>query len=183
MAEWICNGVPKDGKKYPRSAGEAHEPHSNTEKQCDICLLPQEAMNPQKQLPVKVIVGVGAFLVVGMAIAVIVSSISDRCPPGMEKIEAECVDPYLTVHKDAITDGDAAQAIIRRYRSVEELEQAKNYLASAITDLSSIPESALVYDQAQSKLEEYDKLAIQINNVINNFQLCAVEPKPDDCLF
>jgi len=109
--------------------------------------------------------------------------ISDGCPQGTQEVEGECIDPYLEVHESAIADGDSAQAIISRYRSVEDLEQAQEYLNSAIENLATIPESALVYSQAQTTLNEYDQLAIQVGNVINNFQLCAIEPKPDDCLF
>jgi hypothetical protein len=186
MTEWICNGVPQDGKQYPHS--EAHEAHPNFGTDCEICGLPREAMNPTSNLrhkmPNKIILGVVGLLILG-TIAAFVGRIviSDRCPSGTKKINQECIDPYLEVHNQAIQNGDSALAIIQRYRSVEDLKQAQNYLNLAITDLSSIPESALVYPQAQTKIDEYDGLAVQVGNVINNFQLCAIEPKPADCLF
>ena len=183
MAEWICNGVAKNGKQYPDS--EAHEPHTNYGTDCDVCGLPQEAINsPTPKLPLKLILGILSLLFLGtIAVYLGNSLLSDRCGTGMEKINNECLDPYLEVHNTAIQNGDSALAIIRRYRSVEDLAQAQKYLNLAITDLSTIPESALIYSEAQTKIDEYDKLAVQIANVMNNFQLCAIEPKPDDCLF
>jgi len=188
MAEWICDGVPKDGKSYPQA--EAHEPHTNYSPDCEVCGLPKESMTPApteligSKLPLKKILGVAGLLAALVAIGFVASTvISDGCPQGTKKVAEECVDPYLEVHDSAIADGDSAQAIISRYRSVEDLKQAQNHLNSAIEGLATIPESASVYSQAQTKLAEYDDLAIQVGNVINNFQLCAIEPKPDDCLF
>lgn len=43
---WICDGIPKDGKSYP-SAG-PHPPHENYGPDCEMCGLPQEAMNVGK---------------------------------------------------------------------------------------------------------------------------------------
>jgi hypothetical protein len=187
MAEWICDGVPKDGKQYHDS--EAHEPHTNYAADCDLCGLPKEAMSPStriigSKLPVKAIsIGVGLLISV-LAIALVGTSlIGDGCPQGTQKMEDECIDPYLEVHNTAVKNGDSALKIIRSYRSVSDLQQAQKYLDSAITELNNIPESALIYSQAQTKLTEYDRLAVQVGNVINNFQLCAIEPKPDDCLF
>ena len=187
MAEWICDGVPKDGKVYPHS--EAHEPHTNYSTDCDLCGLPRESMSATtkiigSKLPIKAILGgVGLLAALGAIAFVGRSFVSDGCPQGMAKVEGECIDPYLEVHEAAVTEGNSARAIINRYRSVEDLEQAQQHLNSAIEDLATIPESALVYSQARDRLNEYDQLTIQIGNVINNFQLCAIEPKPDDCLF
>ena len=136
------------------------------------------------KLPVKAIFGVVGLLVAVLAIAFVGRSlISDGCPQGTTKVADECVDPYLEVYESAIADGDSALAIIRRYRSVSDLEEAQQYLNSAIENLATVPESALVYSQAQTKLTEYDRLAVEVGNVMNNFQLCAIEPKPDDCRF
>jgi len=62
MAEWICDGIPKDGKVYPDS--EAHEPHPNYSTDCDLCGLPRESMNATttkiiggSKLPIKAILG------------------------------------------------------------------------------------------------------------------------------
>lgn len=187
MTEWLCDGVPKDGKVYPNS--EAHEPHTNYSTDCDLCGLPRESMEAKTrivrpQLPIKAILGGVALLAVLATLAVVGRSLlSDGCPQGTEKVADVCVDPYLEAHEAAIADGDAALAIISRYRSPEDLEEAQKYLNSAIEGLATIPESALVYSEAQTQLAEYDRLAVDVGNVINNFQLCAIEPKPDDCLF
>ena len=187
MAEWICDGIPKDGKEYPNS--EAHEPHPNYSTDCDLCGLPREAMSPAtriigSKLPLKAILGILGLLVLGLALVLVGRSlIGDGCPQGTEKVAESCVDPYLEVHDAATADGKSAREIISRYRSVADLEQAQQYLSSAIAQLNTIPESALIYSQARDKLGEYDKLASQVGNVINNFQLCAIEPKPKDCLF
>lgn len=187
MAEWICDGVPKDGKVYPNT--EAHEPHTNYSTDCDLCGLPRESMSAEtkiigSQIPIKAILGGVGILAALITLAFVGRTlISDGCPQGMEKVAEECVDPYLEVHESAIADGDSAQAIISRYRSAKDLEAAQKYLNSAIESLATIPESALVYSQAEAKLSEYDRLAVDVGNVINNFQLCAIEPKPDDCRF
>jgi|GEM_PF-3990216 len=187
MAEWICDGVPKDGKVYPHS--EAHEPHPNYSTDCDLCGLPRESMSPATKIisskfPLKGILGgVGLLAALGAIAFFGRSLIGESCPQGTKKVAESCVDPYLEVHESALADGESALAIVRRYRSVSDLEEAQGYLNSAISDLTTIPESALVYSQAQTKLTEYDRLAVEIGNVINDFQLCAIEPKPDDCLF
>ena len=147
MAEWTCDGVPKDGKNYPDS--KAHDSCINYSANCQRCGLPRSAMNPPRdrvnKLPPKVIVRIGVLLGSIIAIALFNGvSFSDRCPSGTKKVATECVDPYLTVHQGAIADGDSANTIIRRYRSAAELQQARSYLAIAIKDLNSIPESALV---------------------------------------
>jgi hypothetical protein len=41
----------------------------------------------------------------------------------------------------------------------------------------------LVYPEAKAKINNYHNLSGQIANVIQDFQPCAIEPKPDDCLF
>jgi len=189
MAEWICDGVPKDGKIYPDRGG-VHEPLTNQGADCPECGLPKESMSATtkiiggSEIPIKAILGAVAVLAALVTVAFVGRSIfSDGCPQGTEKIADVCTDPYLKVHEAAIADGESALAIISRYRSTEDLEQAQQYLNSAIESLAGIPESALVYAQAQTKLNEYDRLAVDVGNVINNFQLCAIEPKPDDCLF
>lgn len=183
MAQWTCDGVPKNGQQYPGS--EPHEPHLNYGTDCEICGLPQEAMiSPPRQLPLKPILGVIGILALGIPLFLVVGNlIGDRCPSGTSKVNQECIDSYLDVHAQGVKNGNSALEIIKRYRSVADLEQAQQYLNLAITDLSSIPESSSVYPEAQTKISEYDELAVQVSNVINNFQLCAIEPKPDDCRF
>jgi len=46
--EWVCDGVPKDGKDYPDCSG-PHEPYENTGPDCIICGLPREAIEPKKE--------------------------------------------------------------------------------------------------------------------------------------
>ncbi|WP_013322606.1 ABC transporter substrate-binding protein [Gloeothece verrucosa] len=45
---WTCDGVPKDGKSYPQAIPGGHTPYENNGPDCNICGLPQEAMNAAK---------------------------------------------------------------------------------------------------------------------------------------
>ena len=44
---WMCDGVPKNGKEYPHCSG-SHEPHLNTGPNCTVCNLPFQAMQPKQ---------------------------------------------------------------------------------------------------------------------------------------
>jgi branched-chain amino acid transport system substrate-binding protein len=188
MAGWHCDGIPKDGKKYTHS--KSHEPHLNYGLDCEICGLPQQAMISKTSIinfnyaPYKIILGIAVVIfILGGGVYLISLIIQNSCSQGMEKVEGKCIDPYLETYELGIQDGEKALKIINDYRTVEELKQAQAYLNLSINKLSKIPESALVYPEAKAKINNYDNLSRQIAKVINNFQLCAIEPKPDACLF
>ena len=67
---WICNGIPKDGKQYPGLGG-AHDPHENYSLDCEICGLPKESSNSKKNtssFPVKSIVPVALLACLGVGL-------------------------------------------------------------------------------------------------------------------
>ena len=42
--QWVCDGIPKDGREYPNSSG-AHNPVYTFELKCPVCGLPKEALS------------------------------------------------------------------------------------------------------------------------------------------
>ncbi|MGK7896887.1 MAG: hypothetical protein AB4372_25555, partial [Xenococcus sp. (in: cyanobacteria)] len=47
---WMCDGIPKNGKKYPGLGG-AHGPYENDSPYCGDCGLPRESSIPQSEPP------------------------------------------------------------------------------------------------------------------------------------
>ena len=44
MSSWICDGVPKNGQNYTQAKAGGHPQHENYGPDCEVCGLPQEAM-------------------------------------------------------------------------------------------------------------------------------------------
>jgi hypothetical protein len=188
MIGWYCDGIPKNGKKYTQA--QFHKPHFNYGLKCEICGLPQDAMNFEtvtasfNYFSYQVILGIAVvILILGGGIYLSSFLKLGNCPQSMQKIEGKCIDPYLGTYELGIQDGEKAFAIVKTYRTPEDLKQAQIYLKTSINKLSEIPPSALIYSEAKAKINNYENLLKQITKVINDFQLCAIEPKPDDCLF
>lgn len=181
MSSWSCDGIPKDGKEYSDLGG-AHEPHENFSLDCEICGLPQEAMSSGGQTilinnssnNIKYILGavaVGILLIAGGGAAYFSGLVGG--------------DPHLNTYEEAVAGGEEALSIIRTHSNSEELAQAQKHLSEAIAKLSKIPQKASIYPDAEEKMSNYDNLSIQIANKLSSsvFQLCAVEPKPDPCIY
>ncbi len=176
MSGWICDGIPKNGENYPELGG-AHDPYENYSLDCDICGLPKGSEQPSRKIgfpkilskPILGALTVGIILLVVGSAAYFNSLISGK--------------RHLSSYEEAVASGEEALAIVRNHRSPEELEQAQKYLELAINKLSEIPPKAAIYPEAEAKMNSYDSLSLQITNKISNFELCAVEPKPDYCLF
>ncbi|GAB4554730.1 MAG: hypothetical protein Tsb0014_47600 [Pleurocapsa sp.] len=194
MVTWICDGRARNSKYYQDS--HPHEPHENTGLDCEICGLPREAMDAAdteiievpnsdegKKLPFKAIIGGIVVLLLGIAGYFLVVNLGDRCDAGMEKVAGECIDPYLETYNQAVTTGEKAEQLIDNYRTPQELEQAQQYLTSAIAQLRSIPDDAPIFSEAIEKINLYENRSREVVRVIDNFQLCAIEPKPDYCRF
>ena len=72
--------------------------------------------------------------------------------------------------------------VISKHNNARELEQAQTYLVQAISKLNKIPQKSTLYSQAQTKINNYDSLSIQIKNKLISFEICQ-EPQPDRCRF
>ena len=179
MSGWICDGIPKDGENYPELGG-AHEPYENYSLDCDICGLPKGSEKSSRKIGLpkilsKPILGV---LTVGIILLVLGSAAYFTYFNSLMGGKR-----HLSSYEEAVASGEEALAIVRAHRSPEELEQAQKHLELAINKLSKIPPKAAIYSEAEVKMNSYDSLSLQITNKISNFELCAVEPKPDYCLF
>ena len=164
---WICDGIPKDGKEYPDLGG-AHDPYVNYAPDCDECGLPKESSVPSSQsIPITTVIIAAVALVIVMAGGGVFYAVKMKgCETGLEKIDGQCIDPFLQAYQDAAQQGDGAITIANSYQTLEDLEQAQLTLANAVTKLVQIPSEALVYRQVETKLEEYDQKRVEINNNI-----------------
>ncbi len=164
---WICDGIPKDGKEYPGLGG-AHDSYVNYAPDCDECGLPRESSIPNsKSFPIATLIIAAVAFIIAMAGGGAFYAIKMKgCETGLEKIDGQCIDPFLQTYQEAAQQGDGAITIANSYQTLEDLEQAQLTLANAVTKLVQIPSEALVYRQVETKLEEYDQKRVEINNNI-----------------
>ena len=191
MGSWTCDGRPRNGKYYENSY--PHEPYDNSGADCEICGLPEEAMqaaeteiietNAEKKTPTSSIIAVIIVIFLLISGYFLFFHRSDRCKPGMEQVEGECIDPYLENYNKAIQMGKKAEKLIHIHRTPEELIQAQQYLTVAISRLQVIPEDAPLFPQVLEKINLYENHSREIEGLLNDFQPCAIEPKPDYCRF
>lgn len=164
---WICDGTPKNGREYSGLGG-AHEPHENHALDCEICGLPRESSQPGKKgdsgnLLKKVIpLAIVAIAVVGGGAAY--TLIMSRCEPGTEKIDGQCIDPFLEPYQEATEQGNKAIIIADNYQALEELEKARTILSDATAQLTQIPTEALIYPEVETTLEEYQQKETEISS-------------------
>jgi branched-chain amino acid transport system substrate-binding protein len=88
---WICDGTPKNGKKYSALGG-AHKPHENYSIDCEICGLPKESsIAKTKESPAKILLPVALLALLGISSFVIWRLISSQCPEGQIKLNGVCL--------------------------------------------------------------------------------------------
>ena len=166
---WICDGVPKDGKDYSGLGG-AHSHHENYSLDCEICGLPKESSNPSSNKDstklLKIVAPVAAAILVTVlgGGAVYYNLVINRCQPGLEKIDGQCIDPFWQTYQEAIQQGNQAIALLNQYQNLEELEQAQTIIANAINQLIQIPTEARIYSEVKTRLEEYKQKEAEINS-------------------
>lgn len=166
---WICNGIAKDRKEYSGLGG-AHEPHENYSPDCEICGLPRESQeSPAISLidylstrALMIVVIAGILAMVGGVAAY--TFIAKGCEPGLEKIDDQCIDPFLQPYQEAKLQGDEAINLASNYQTIEDLERAELTLSNAITQLSQIPSEALIYQEVKTELEGYKTKKEEINS-------------------
>ena len=167
---WNCDGIPKNGREYSGLGGE-HPPHENYSLDCEICGLPKESQSTQASkkvaIPIKTIATVAIVGVLAIAGGVTAYNfIAKGCETGLEKVDGQCIDPFLEPYQKAIRQSDEAIDLAGGYQSVEDLKIANSTLSEAITELSQIPSEALIYPEVESKLEEYKQKRTEINSHI-----------------
>lgn len=168
---WNCDGIPKNGREYSGLGGE-HPPHENYSLDCEICGLPRESQviggkPPGVPIPIKTIATVAIVGVVAIAGGVTAYNlIAKGCETGLEKIDGECIDPFLEPYQEATQQGNEAISLASNYQTVEDLKIADTSLSEAITELSQIPSEALVYPEVATRLEEYEQKSTEINSHI-----------------
>lgn len=167
---WSCDGIPKNGREYSGLGGE-HPPHENYSLDCEICGLPKESQSigasKKVPLPIKTIATVAIVGVVAIAGGVTAYNfIAKGCETGLEKIDGECIDPFLEPYQKAVRQSDEAISLASDYQTLEDLKIANTTLSEAITELSQIPSEALVYPEVETKLQEYEQKSTEINSHI-----------------
>jgi phosphate transport system substrate-binding protein len=95
VASWTCDGVPKDGQKYPNQNPQGrHEPYENFGTDCVMCRLPKEAIvggMKSGAVPVlKIAGGLLALATLGGGY-MLFSKTQSSCPQGQQKINDICV--------------------------------------------------------------------------------------------
>ena len=164
--KWICDGIPKDGKNYSGLGGE-HEPHENYSADCEICGLPKESLEQLKSS------GSGfpkPVLIAGLALLTLVGgggaayTLMAGCEAGLEKIDGQCIDPFLQPYREATEQANNAIDIATNYQSIEELKKAKFIVSNSLSQLNQIPSEALIYPEVEIKLEEYKAKKAEINS-------------------
>jgi DNA repair exonuclease SbcCD ATPase subunit len=163
---WNCNGIPQNGKTYNELGGE-HPAHENYSVDCDICGLPQESSIPNSKSPISLktllpIALAGIVLIVGGG-TTYYALVKNRCEPGLEKIEGQCIDPFLQPYEEAVQQGSEAIAIAENYQTLDDLEKAQTILTDVFTQISQIPSETLIYSEVEPKLEEYKNKREEIN--------------------
>jgi hypothetical protein len=177
--KWTCNGIPQNGKEYPGLGGE-HAPRENYALDCEICGLPQESSISQakssftapKALIPLVLAGIVLLIGGGTTYFVV---IKNRCEPGLEKIDGQCLDPFLQPYQEATQKGDEAIAIANNYKSIEDLEKAQTILTDVFTQISQIPSEALIYPEVATKSEEYKAKREEINSKIQKEKIAEAK--------
>lgn len=153
---WTCDGIPKNGQQYPDF--EPHQPHPpelNYSADCAICGLPKEAMAkpPRNLTPILIAVAIGGIIVAGGGVAYL--ALAGRCDAGLQKIDGQCVDPYLQSYQAAKQQGDAAIQLANNYQTIEDLKKAQLSLSAVFNQLNQIPEDATVYAEVKNQLQTY----------------------------
>ena len=119
-------------------------------------------------IPVKAIVGGVAaviFLIVGETM-VYNLLVKKSCSPGMQKIDNQCVDPYLKTYEKSVSQGEEILKGVDNYQNLEDLKIAQKKLAHVVNQLSFIPLDALVYSDAKAKLDKFDLEQARIYQLI-----------------
>ena len=153
---WSCDGIPKNGKKYPEfEPHKLHPPELNYGADCAVCGLPKEAMaKPQRNLtPILIAMAVGGIVLIGGGIGYF--ALAGKCDPGLQKIDGECIDPYSQPYQTAKQQGDAAVQLANNYQTIEDLEKAQLSLSAVFNQLNQIPEDATIYSEVKSQLQTY----------------------------
>jgi hypothetical protein len=177
--KWTCNGIPQNGKEY-NGLGGKHESRDNYALDCEICGLPQESSIPQskssftapKALITLVLTGIVILIGSGTTYYAV---IKNRCEPGLEKIDGQCIDPFLQPYQEATQKGDEAIAIANNYKSIENLEKAQTILTDVFTQISQIPSEALIYPEVKAKSEEYKAKREEINSKIQKEKIAQAK--------
>lgn len=171
---WTCNGIPQNGKTYNGLGGE-HQSHENYSVDCDICGLPQESSIPKSKSSIspKILlpIALAAIFLIGGGGATYYAVVKNSCEPGLEKIEGQCIDPFLEPYQEAVQQGEKAIAIAASYQTIEDLEQAQTTLTDVFTQISQIPSEALIYSEVEPKLEEYKNKREEITTQIQKEQI------------
>ena len=168
---WICDGIPKDGKEYPGLGG-AHEPCKNFSTDCEICGLPKESSTPKSPpFPIKTVIIAAIALIATIAGGnLLYTIVFNSCEPGLEKIDGQCVDPFLQLYQEATQEGDRAITIANSYQTLEDLQSSSESLKDAIAQLNTIPENAPVYGKDQNNVADYQNQLKAINTNLNREQ-------------
>ena len=170
---WMCDGIPKNGKEYPGLGG-AHGPYENDSPYCGDCGLPRESSialsesSIQDSKPfwsITTLILLALTGIIAVASGAAVYKIVNLCEQGLEKIDGQCIDPFLQPYQEATQKGDQAIENANKYQTLEDLEIAKSTLTNVLEQLNEIPQTALVYPEVTAKLEEYD---LQRSEIINN---------------
>ena len=180
---WICDGIPKDGKEYPDLGG-PHDPRENFAPDCEECGLPRESSIPNTPpIPIAtVIIAVVALMVAIAGGAAVYRFVAKECEPRLEKIDGQCIDPFLQPFQEATQEGDGAVYLAHNYQTLEDLKKADSTITSAITKLIQIPSEALVYPQAKIKLGEYDQKRAEIRSNITKEETAQEQLKEVETL-
>ena len=163
--KWICEGTPKNGKNYSPHGWE-HDPHENYSADCEICGLPRESQEPKISggFPLPKAILIAALAISTLAGGGAAYTFIANCETGLEKIDGQCIDPFLQPYKEAIEQGDKAISIAANYQSIEDLEKARSIITNSLSQLSQIPSEALVYPEVEIKLGEYKAEKAEIDS-------------------
>ena len=167
---WMCDGIPKNGKKYPGKGG-AHGPYENNSPYCGDCGLPRESSialsesSIQDSKPfwsITTLILLALTGIIAIAGGAAVYRIVNRCEQGLEKIDGQCIDPFRQPYQEATQKAYKVIKNANNYQTLEDLETAKLTLANILEQLNEIPQTALVYSEVIIKLEEYDQQRSEI---------------------
>ena len=114
----------------------------------------------------KIIVYIAIAGVTALGSGVAVFAVFNRiCDKGLERVEGECIDPYLQTYENAVQIGKQGINLGNNYQDTADLETAKLDLENAIAQLQGIPQDALVFQRITPTLEAYQnsKKAIEKN--------------------
>lgn len=167
---WICDGTPKNGEEYP-GLGEAHQPHENYSLDCEICGLPKESWQPGAKKGSGKLFKMAIPIAVAGIVAVVVGGgaayytfVMNRCDLGLEKIDGQCIDPFLQPYQEARQQGYEAISIAKNYQTMEDLKKAQTVLVDATNKLNQIPTEASIYPEVETTIEQYQQKETEINS-------------------